>query len=123
MIGRRTWTGDRLDMILRKQAHEAVPAVTFRTAGFLAKMLNVGFSISRHELLISFFANETPGPRGDFGARAMPADVSFPHVSSHIDVVQRPSRRLPLGIGLAVAAIASVGLWVGIVAGVKALFF
>ncbi len=53
----------------------------------------------------------------------MPADVSFPHVSSTIEAVEQPSRRLPLGIGLAVAAAASVGLWVGIAAGVKALFF
>jgi hypothetical protein len=53
----------------------------------------------------------------------MPADVSFPHVSSHVEAAQRPSRRLPLGLGLMIAAAASVGLWVGVVAGVKALFF
>jgi uncharacterized membrane protein len=51
----------------------------------------------------------------------MPADVSFPHVSA--PAVQAASGRLPLGIGLVVAAGASVGLWFGIVAGVKALFF
>ena len=53
----------------------------------------------------------------------MPADVSFPHVSAHVEALERPSRRFPLGIGLIVAATASVGLWVGVVAGVKALFF
>ena len=52
----------------------------------------------------------------------MPADVSFPHVA-HAEAIERPSRRLPLGIGLVVAATASVGLWFGVVAGVKALFF
>jgi len=52
----------------------------------------------------------------------MPADVSFPHVSARVETLERPSR-LPLGIGLVVAACASVGLWVGIAAGVKALFF
>ena len=52
----------------------------------------------------------------------MPADVSFPHVSTHVDVA-RPPRRFPLGIGLIVATGASVGLWVGIAAGVKAIFF
>jgi hypothetical protein len=53
----------------------------------------------------------------------MPADVSFPHVSPRAEVIGQSSRRLPLGIGLVVAAAASVGLWVGIAAGVKALFF
>ena len=54
----------------------------------------------------------------------MPADVSFPHVSAaHAEAADQPTRRLPLGIGLVVAAAASVGLWVGIAAGVKALFF
>jgi hypothetical protein len=52
----------------------------------------------------------------------MPADVSIPHVSAHMDVA-RPPRRLPLGVGLVVAAGASIGLWVGIAVGVKALFF
>jgi len=53
----------------------------------------------------------------------MPADVSFPHVSPRAEAIDHPSSRLPLGIGLLVAAVASVGLWVGIAAGVKALFF
>lgn len=52
----------------------------------------------------------------------MPADVSFPHVSAHT-VAERPSRRLPLGIGLTIAAAASIGLWIGIVAAAKAVFF
>jgi hypothetical protein len=52
----------------------------------------------------------------------MPADVSYPHVSAPA-VEATPSSRLPLGIGLVVAACASVGLWVGIGAGIKALFF
>ena len=53
----------------------------------------------------------------------MPADVSFQHVSSESLAATRPPRRLPLGIGLVVAASASIGLWVGVVAGVRALFF
>ena len=53
----------------------------------------------------------------------MPADVSFPHVAAHVEAAHRPARRLPLGLGLMIAAAASVGLWVGVVAGVKALFF
>lgn len=54
----------------------------------------------------------------------MPADVSFQDVSAHsVSVETRSSSRLPLGIGLAIAATASVGLWFGIAAGVKALFF
>ena len=53
----------------------------------------------------------------------MPADVSFPHVSTHAETASPPPRRFPLGIGLAVAAAASVGLWAGIAAGLKALFF
>jgi hypothetical protein len=54
----------------------------------------------------------------------MPADVSFQDVSPRSVAVeaQAPSR-LPLGIGLVVAASASVGLWFGIAAGVRALFF
>jgi hypothetical protein len=54
----------------------------------------------------------------------MPADVSFQDVSPrNVSAETRPSSRLPLGIGLAIAASASVGLWFGIAAGVKALFF
>jgi hypothetical protein len=54
----------------------------------------------------------------------MPADVSFQGVSPQTTAVEAaPSHRLPLGIGLAVAALASVGLWFGVVAGVRALFF
>ena len=57
----------------------------------------------------------------------MPADVSYPHASystASTPVAEGASSgRLPLGIGLVVAACASVGLWVGIGAGLKALFF
>jgi hypothetical protein len=55
----------------------------------------------------------------------MPAGVSFQGVHSS-PVAVRPlstGNRLPLGIGLAVAACASVGLWMAAVAGIKALFF
>ena len=51
----------------------------------------------------------------------MPADVSFQHVSTHS--VPAETSRLPLGIGLALAAFASVGLWFGVAAGIKAIFF
>ena len=55
----------------------------------------------------------------------MPADISsFEEISTQTTVVEAaPSRRLPLGVGLMVAATASVGLWVGVAAGIKALFF
>jgi hypothetical protein len=52
----------------------------------------------------------------------MPADVSFPHVGAPA-AVERSSHRLPVGVGLAIGACASVGLWVGVIAGLKALFF
>jgi hypothetical protein len=54
----------------------------------------------------------------------MPADVSFQNVTSPSAVIEtaRP-RRLPLGIGLAIAAVASIGLWFAIAAGLKAAFF
>jgi hypothetical protein len=54
----------------------------------------------------------------------MPADVSFQDLSARsVAAATETSSRLPLGIGLAVAASASVGLWFAIAAGVKALFF
>jgi hypothetical protein len=57
----------------------------------------------------------------------MPADVSYPHASysnaSSPAVEATASGRLPLGVGLVIAACASVGLWFGIGVGVKALFF
>ena len=58
----------------------------------------------------------------------MPADVSFDHVSpTTFDQVgvhtPAETSRLPLGIGLAIAALASVGLWFGVAAGVRAIFF
>jgi hypothetical protein len=54
----------------------------------------------------------------------MPADVSFQDVSAvSVSIETSPSRRLPLGVGLVVAAFASVGLWFAIAAGIKALLF
>jgi hypothetical protein len=54
----------------------------------------------------------------------MPADVSFQDVSARSATLEAaPVRRLPLGVGLVVAAGASVGLWFAVAAGVKALFF
>jgi len=54
----------------------------------------------------------------------MPADVSFQNVTSRSAVIETTrARRLPLGIGLVVAALASIGLWFAIAAAVKALFF
>ena len=54
----------------------------------------------------------------------MPADVSFRDVSARSIRAETSSpRRLALGVGLMIAAAASVGLWIGIAAGVKALFF
>ena len=54
----------------------------------------------------------------------MPADVSFQDVSARsVAAETQASSRLPLGVGLAVAASASVGLWFAIAAGVRAIFF
>ena len=54
----------------------------------------------------------------------MPADVSFQDVSPRSAAIEaQPARRLPLGLGLAIAATTSVGLWFAVAAGVKALFF
>jgi hypothetical protein len=55
----------------------------------------------------------------------MPADVSaFEGINARSAIVDAaPPRRLPLGVGLMVAASASVGLWFGVAAGIKALFF
>jgi hypothetical protein len=50
----------------------------------------------------------------------MPADVSFPNVAQPGEAVSG-SRRLPLGLGLAIAACASVSLWVGAAVGIHAL--
>ena len=61
---------------------------------------------------------------GGPGARAMPADVSFHNVSpSSLSIETASTRRLPLGVGLAIAALASVGLWFAVAAGIRALFF
>ncbi len=51
----------------------------------------------------------------------MPADVSFQNVIPSSTPVAG-SRRLPLGFGLAIAACASVSLWVGAAIGLRALF-
>jgi hypothetical protein len=57
----------------------------------------------------------------------MPADVSFDHASPVGSTapghVVSTGGRLPLGVGLAVAACASGGLWIAAVAGIRALFF
>ncbi len=54
----------------------------------------------------------------------MPADVSFQTVTSRsVASEATPSWRLPLGIGLCIAASASVGLWLAVAASVRALFF
>ena len=50
----------------------------------------------------------------------MPADVSFEDVAPRSETSGR-SRRLPLGFGLALAACASVSLWVGAAIGIRAL--
>ncbi len=54
----------------------------------------------------------------------MPADVSFQDAVHRSDVAVETTaaRRLPLGVGLVVAAAASAGLWFGLAAGVRALF-
>ena len=54
----------------------------------------------------------------------MPADVSFHSVSPReISVETTSARRLPLGVGLTIAAFASVGLSFAGAAAVRALFF
>jgi len=50
----------------------------------------------------------------------MPADVSFENVAPRSETVVG-SRRLPLGVGLAIAACASVSLWIGAAIGIHAL--
>ena len=54
----------------------------------------------------------------------MPADVSFQDVSARsVSIETASTRRLPVGVGLALAGSASVGLWFAIAAGLKALLF
>lgn len=54
----------------------------------------------------------------------MPADVFYESSSQTVAATEAAApRRLPLGVGLMVAATISVGLWFGVAAGVKALFF
>lgn len=50
----------------------------------------------------------------------MPSDISFETVA--VSETQTP-RRLPLGLGLAIGAGASVALWGAIGLGLRALFF
>ncbi len=52
----------------------------------------------------------------------MPADVSFENVAPQGEA-GAPSRRLPLGLGLAIAACASMTLWAGAAIGIRALFY
>jgi uncharacterized membrane protein len=50
----------------------------------------------------------------------MPADVSFENVVPRREAASG-SRRLPLGFGLAIAAVASISLWAGAAIGIRAL--
>ena len=50
----------------------------------------------------------------------MPADVSFENVAPHSEAAG--PRRLPLGFGLAIAACASMTLWLGAAIAIRALF-
>jgi hypothetical protein len=50
----------------------------------------------------------------------MPSDISFEVVTV---TETKPSRRLPLGVGLTIGACASVALWSAIGFGLRALFF
>jgi len=50
----------------------------------------------------------------------MPADVSFQSVRP---VTQAQGHRLPIGVGLMIAAALSVGLWIAAAAGLRALLF
>ncbi len=66
----------------------------------------------------------TAAQNGWFGAKAMPADVSFQDLGARsVSIETSSTRRLPVGIGLVVAGSASVGLWFAIAAGLKALLF
>lgn len=49
----------------------------------------------------------------------MPTDVSL-EVVSHVEA--RPVRRLPIGVGLTVGALASVALWTAIGLGLRVVF-
>ena len=50
----------------------------------------------------------------------MPSDVSVEIVSQSVEA--RPSRRLPVGVGLSIGALTSVALWTCIAFGLRALF-
>jgi hypothetical protein len=51
----------------------------------------------------------------------MPTDVSYENVRARN--AASANRRLPLGIGLVIAALVSAGLWVAVAAAIRALFF
>jgi hypothetical protein len=53
----------------------------------------------------------------------MPADVTFHSVSPREVAETASTRRFPLGVGLTVAACASIGLWFAVAAAVRALLF
>ena len=54
----------------------------------------------------------------------MPADVSFHNVGQgSLSNEGASTRRLPLGVGLIIAACASIGLWFAVVAVIRAVFF
>ena len=101
-------------------AAQARPAPRARRA---RRTLNATFSILRHELLSQPTVYQACEHPDRLGALAVPADVSFQNVTSEALAGTKPARRLPLGIGLAIAATASVGLWFAVAAGLKALFF
>jgi len=56
---------------------------------------------------------------GSTGVELMPSDVSL-DVLTH--AVTAPSRRFPLGVGLALGACASLALWTFVGLGLRALF-
>jgi len=87
------------------------------------RTLNATFFIFRHELLSQPAVYQAGDQIDGLGANAVPADVSFQHVSSKTAPATEAARRLPLGIGLVVAATASIGLWFAVAAGLKAIFF
>ena len=107
-----------------QDAHDFQPTLR-PTSALDRKTLNDAFFIPGHELLSQSAVYGTGAPTGRPGARAMPADVSFQDVGTRRVSIEAgsSSSRLPLGIGLAVAASASVGLWFAVAAGIRALFF
>lgn len=51
----------------------------------------------------------------------MPSDVSVDLVAHTAAVEPRPARRLPVGVGLTIGAVASLALWTAIGLGLRAL--